>query len=51
VSEPLVERTAGLPQITIEYDRARIAGYGLNIKDVNQVVSTAFAGDAAGNSI
>jgi len=48
VSEPLVERTAGLPQITIEYDRARIAGYGLNIKDVNQVVSTAFAGDAAG---
>lgn len=49
VSEPLVERTAGLPQITIEYDRARIAGYGLNIKDVNQVVATAFAGQSAGN--
>ncbi|MBL7697859.1 MAG: CusA/CzcA family heavy metal efflux RND transporter [Chitinophagaceae bacterium] len=48
VSEPLVERTAGLPQITVEYDRARIAGYGLNIKDVNQVVSTAFAGQSAG---
>lgn len=48
VSEPLVERTAGLPQITIEYDRARIAGYGLNIKDINQVVATSFAGKAAG---
>jgi len=48
VSDPLVERTAGLPQITIEYDRARIAGYGLNIKDINQVVTTAFAGESAG---
>ena len=48
VSEPLVERTAGLPQITIEYDRARIAGYGLNISGINQVVTTAFAGQSAG---
>lgn len=48
VSEPLVERTAGLPQITIEYDRARVAGYGLNIQDINQVIATAFAGQSAG---
>jgi cobalt-zinc-cadmium resistance protein CzcA len=48
VSEPLVERTTGLPQVTIEYDRARIAGYGLNIKDINQTVATAFAGQSAG---
>lgn len=48
VSEPLVERTAGLPQITIEYDRNRIAAYGLNIKDINQVITTAFAGQTAG---
>lgn len=48
VSEPMVERTAGLPQITIEYDRARIAGYGLNIKAINQVVAAAFAGQPAG---
>jgi heavy metal efflux system protein len=48
VSEPMVERTAGLPQITIEYDRARIAGYGLDISDINQVVTTAFAGQSAG---
>lgn len=48
ISAPQVERTVGLPQITIQYDRARIAGYGLNIEDINHTVSMAFAGDAAG---
>lgn len=48
VTQPQVERIDGLPQITVEYDRARLAGYGLNISDVNQVVSTAFAGEVAG---
>ena len=45
---PQVERTTGLPQITIDYDRARIAAYGLNIDDINRTISTAFAGQAAG---
>lgn len=45
---PQIERTTGLPQITIQYDRARIAAYGLNIDDINRTVSTAFAGQAAG---
>lgn len=43
-----IERTTGLPQITIQYDRARIAAYGLTIDDINRTVSTAFAGQAAG---
>lgn len=47
-TEPQVERTTGLPQITIQYDRAKIAGYGLNIEDINHTISTAFAGEAAG---
>ena len=47
-TDPQVERTTGLPQITIQYDRARIAGYGLNIEDINHTISTAFAGEAAG---
>lgn len=47
-TDPQIERVEGLPQITINYDRSRIASYGLNIQDVNQVVSTAFAGQAAG---
>lgn len=44
---PQVERTTGLPQITIEYDRTRMANYKLNIEDVNRTISTAFAGEAA----
>ncbi|MDE3185062.1 MAG: CusA/CzcA family heavy metal efflux RND transporter [Bacteroidota bacterium] len=48
VETPKVERTTGLPQITITYDRNRIASYGLNIEDVNDVISTAFAGKKAG---
>ena len=48
ITQPQVERVEGLPQITIEYDRARLAGYGLNIEDVNHIISTGFAGEAAG---
>lgn len=47
-SAPQIERTTGLPQITIEYDRARMANYNLNIEDLNTTISTAFAGAAAG---
>jgi cobalt-zinc-cadmium resistance protein CzcA len=49
VVQPQIERVGGLPQITVNYDRARMANYGLNIEDVNQVISTAFAGSAAGS--
>ena len=48
ITEPQVERVDGLPQITIEYDRARMAGYGLNIEDINHIISTAFAGEVPG---
>lgn len=47
-TEPNVERVEGLPQIVIKYNRTKIANYGLNIKDINQIVSTAFAGGKAG---
>ncbi|MBP9882479.1 MAG: CusA/CzcA family heavy metal efflux RND transporter [Chitinophagales bacterium] len=47
-TEPSVERVAGLPQIVINYKRSQIANYGLNIDDINHVVSTAFAGGQAG---
>ena len=43
-----VEKVTGLPQIQIEYDREKIAQYGLNISDINILVRTAFAGTAAG---
>lgn len=45
---PQVERTTGLPQISVVYDRARLANYGITVEDVNTLLSTAFAGQAAG---
>lgn len=48
VTPPQIERTQGLPQITIEYNRPQMAVYGLNIADVNRVVTAAFAGTATG---
>jgi heavy metal efflux system protein len=46
--EPKVQRVTGLPQISIEYNRKRIAQYGIDVKTLNQIVSTAFAGEKAG---
>ncbi|GAB3921388.1 CusA/CzcA family heavy metal efflux RND transporter [Mucilaginibacter myungsuensis] len=48
VSEPIVEKVSGLPQVAVTYDRHQIAQYGLNIEDVNTALSTAFAGRVAG---
>ena len=47
-TEPSVERVNGLPQIVINYNRTQIANYGLNIEDINHIVSTSFAGGKAG---
>ncbi|MBL7980076.1 MAG: CusA/CzcA family heavy metal efflux RND transporter [Bacteroidetes Order II. Incertae sedis bacterium] len=47
-TSPQVERVSGLPQINVEYDRTRLANYGINVEDVNNVLSTAFAGKTAG---
>jgi cobalt-zinc-cadmium resistance protein CzcA len=43
-----VEKITGLAQIQVEYDRERLAQYGLTIEDVNLVLRTAFAGSQAG---
>jgi len=48
VEEPIIEPTAGLPQITVQYNRGQLAQYGLTISDVNEVLKTAFGGDVAG---
>lgn len=45
---PMIERSEGLPQIAIRYNRSQIANYGMNIKDINHIVSAAFAGGKAG---
>ncbi len=43
-----VEKVTGLAQIQIEYNRDRLAQYGLSVSDVNQVLRAAFAGSQAG---
>jgi len=48
VADMKVEATAGLPQITINYNRNKTAQYGLQIKDLNRLVQSAFAGGQAG---
>ncbi len=48
VTEPSIEKSKGLPQIVVDYNRDKIAQYGLNISDVNNVLNTAFAGNVAG---
>jgi cobalt-zinc-cadmium resistance protein CzcA len=42
------ERTSGLPQMTVRYNRKKIAQYGLDIQKLNEYVSSAFAGGVAG---
>ncbi len=42
------EATEGLPQITVIYQREKLAKYGLTINKLNRYVSAAFAGSDAG---
>jgi cobalt-zinc-cadmium resistance protein CzcA len=48
IGDMRVEATTGLPQITINYQREKLAQYGLQINEINQLVATAFAGGTAG---
>ncbi|MCQ0113026.1 CusA/CzcA family heavy metal efflux RND transporter [Zhouia amylolytica] len=43
-----VEKIAGLPQMSVTYNRQKIAKYGLNIEDLNRIVTMGFAGASAG---
>jgi heavy metal efflux system protein len=43
-----VEPIVGMPQINAVYHRDRLAQYGLDVADVNQLIRTSFAGETAG---
>lgn len=43
-----VEKVTGLAQIQVEYNRDRLAQYGLTVADVNTILRTAFEGRQAG---
>jgi len=48
VSSVTVDQIVGMPQIIVRYDYSKLAQYGLQVKTVNTVVRTAFAGEKAG---
>lgn len=43
-----VEQTEGMPQIIIDFKYDKMAQYGLQVKEVNRVIRSAFAGEKAG---
>jgi cobalt-zinc-cadmium resistance protein CzcA len=47
-SDIILEKTAGLPQIIINYDRTKISYYGADILTLNRYISTAFGGESTG---
>ena len=48
-SDIIIEKTEGLPQMSVVYDRSKIARYGLNIADLNEMIALGFAGKTVGN--
>ncbi|MEX2514443.1 MAG: CusA/CzcA family heavy metal efflux RND transporter [Cyclobacteriaceae bacterium] len=43
-----VEKVAGLPQMSVKYNRQKIAKYGLNVDELNSIITMGFAGKTAG---
>ncbi|MDV6170356.1 CusA/CzcA family heavy metal efflux RND transporter [Flavobacterium sp. DG1-102-2] len=48
VFDAKAERVSGLPQITVRYNKDKMALYGLNTGDLNSVIRMGFAGESAG---
>ena len=48
VADINVEKVTGLAQVQVEYNRDRLAQYGISVEEVNRVLRTAFAGSQAG---
>jgi cobalt-zinc-cadmium resistance protein CzcA len=47
-ADVILEKTAGLPQMSVKYKRQKIAFYGLTIGSLNNDLTMAFGGAAAG---
>ena len=48
VADLKAEQITGMPQITVRYNADKLALYGLNVGDLNKIIRTGFAGEAAG---
>ena len=47
-SDIILEKTSGLPQIKVSYNRGKIAHYGVDISTLNNYLSAAFGGKISG---
>lgn len=47
-ADVIVEQAMGLPQLVVNFDRNKIARYGIDIKELNDIIRTAYAGETAG---
>jgi cobalt-zinc-cadmium resistance protein CzcA len=48
-SDIIIEKIDGLPQMMVQYDRMKIARYGLQIAELNDLITLGFAGKITGN--
>ena len=48
-ADVVVEKVEGLPTLSVRYNRSKIARYGLNIEDLNDMIAMAFAGRTVGS--
>jgi cobalt-zinc-cadmium resistance protein CzcA len=48
LSDIKVEQVSGMPNLVVNYNRSKIAQYGLNIAEVNRILNTAYAGGTTG---
>jgi cobalt-zinc-cadmium resistance protein CzcA len=47
VADLRVEQTAGQPYLTVDIDRGKIARYGINVADIQEIIETAIGGKTA----
>ncbi|UZJ64552.1 efflux RND transporter permease subunit [Sphingobacterium sp. KU25419] len=48
-SAPQIERTTGLPQISIIYNRTQLALHNVTVNELNKVIAMSFAGTSTGS--
>ena len=48
-ADVILEKTTGLPQMSVKYNRDKIAFYGVDIKTLNKYLAAAFGGEMAGS--
>ena len=44
-----VDQTDGLQQLSVNYNRDRMSQYGINVREANQLIRAAYAGEIVGN--